>query len=713
MASVRTSPAEAQQSQPEQIELPPTLLHQRQLLFNRELSWLEFNRRVLEEALDEAQPLLERLKFLAIFSTNLDEFFMIRVSGLKEELEDEVIEPSPDGLTPAEQLKAISERLRPMLSAQLKCLQRDVLPALKAYGIEINHYDELAEDERHALNLYFIEHVFPVLTPQAVDPAHPFPYVSSLSLNLAIMLNAGAAEDKETDGPGAGAQFARVKVPPLVPRLVPVGDKGTRFVWLEELIAANLSLLFPGTETGPAFLFRVTRDADLEIREDEAGDLLRVVEQQLRRRRFGDAVRLEVGATMPAEMIEHLTNSLELTPDDVYVLEGPLNIPDLMKLYGLERPELKDQPLQTSVPPALKLQRSIFAAIRQQDILVHHPYTAYSTVTDFIQTAAHDPNVLAIKMCLYRTGQNSPVVQSLIEASEQGKQVAALVELKARFDEENNIGWARRLEHAGVHVVYGVLGLKTHCKLTLIVRREGDALKRYVHVATGNYNPTTSRIYTDLGLFTADPAIGADATELFNSLTGCTRQAAYRRLLVAPVNLRARMMELIERERDHARAGRQARIIAKINSLTDIGIIRALYEAAQAGVCVDLIVRGVCALRPRVPGLSERINVVSIVGRFLEHSRVYYFANDGAPEVYIGSADWMHRNLDRRVEVVAPVSEPALKKYLREEVLETYLRDNAKARRLRADGAYERKRPADDTAAVDAQTYFSSRAATI
>ena len=713
MASVRTTPAPlAAQTEAAQIELPPSLLHQRQLLFNRELSWLEFNRRVLEEALDEAQPLLERLKFLAIFSTNLDEFFMIRVSGLKEELEDEVIEPSPDGLTPAEQIKAISERLRPMLSAQLKCLQRDVLPALKTHGIEINHYDELSEDERHALNLYFIEHVFPVLTPQAVDPAHPFPYVSSLSLNLGLMIKTDAKKDKETGALVANAHFARVKVPPLVPRLVPVGDKGTRFVWLEELITANLALLFPGTQVGPAYLFRVTRDADLEIREDEAGDLLRVVEQQLRRRRFGDAVRLEVSAEMPAELIEYLTNSLELLPEDVYVLEGPLNIPDLMKLYGLERPDLKDQPLQTAVPSALKLQRSIFAAIRQQDILVHHPYTAYSTVTDFIQTAAHDPHVLAIKMCLYRTGQNSPVVQSLIEASEQGKQVAALVELKARFDEENNIGWARRLEHAGVHVVYGVLGLKTHCKLTLIVRREGDALKRYVHVATGNYNPTTSRIYTDLGLFTADPAIGADATELFNSLTGCTRQAAYRRLLVAPVNLRARMMELIERERDHARAGRRARIIAKINSLTDIGIIRALYEAAQAGVRIDLIVRGVCALRPGVAGLSERINVLSIVGRFLEHSRVYYFANDGAAEVYIGSADWMHRNLDRRVEVVAPVSAPTLKKYLREEVLETYLRDNVKARRLRADGTYERKRPTDDAPAVDAQTYFSSRAVT-
>src|ERR1041384_6820112 len=485
MASVRTTPAPlAAQTEAAQIELPPSLLHQRQLLFNRELSWLEFNRRVLEEALDEAQPLLERLKFLAIFSTNLDEFFMIRVSGLKEELEDEVIEPSPDGLTPAEQIKAISERLRPMLSAQLKCLQRDVLPALKTHGIEVRHYDELTEDERHALNLYFIEHVFPVLTPQAVDPAHPFPYISSLSLNLGVMIEASAKVEGEQPAPNAGARCARVKVPPLVPRLVPVGGTGARFVWLEELIAANLALLFPGTKLGHSYLFRVTRDADLEIREDEAGDLLRLVEQQLRRRRFGAAVRLEVAATMPAEMVEYLTDSLELTPDDVYMLEGPLNIPDLMKLYGLERPELKDQPLQTSVPPALKQQKSIFAAIAQQDILVHHPYTAYSTVTDFIKTAAHDADVLAIKMCLYRTGQNSPVVQSLIEASEQGKQVAALVELKARFDEENNIGWARRLEHAGVHVVYGVLGLKTHCKLTLIVRREGDALKRYVHVAT-------------------------------------------------------------------------------------------------------------------------------------------------------------------------------------------------------------------------------------
>ncbi len=700
MTSARVVPTEPQPAAVPQVPLPQSLLHQPQFLFNRELSWLEFNRRVLEEALDRAQPLLERLKFLAIFATNLDEFFMIRVSGLQEEVEDGVVEPSPDGLTPAEQLKAICERLRPLLAAQMDCLRQDVLPALRAGGIVVSGYAELSEDERHALNLYFIEHVFPVLTPQAVDPAHPFPYISSLTLNLAVMIDA--------DEGAAGARFARVKVPPLVPRLVSVGAAGAHFVWLEDLIAANVAMLFPGVQTGACHLFRVTRDADLEIREDEAGDLLRMVEQQLRRRRFGDAVRLEVAATMPAEMTQYLTTSLELTPDDVYTIDGPLNIPDLMRLYGLERTELKDQPLQATIPAAIKQHASIFAAIKQQDILLHHPYTAYTTVTDFIHTAAHDKDVLAIKMCLYRTGQNSPIVQALIEASEQGKQVAALVELKARFDEENNIEWARRLEQAGVHVVYGVLGLKTHCKLTLVVRREEHGLQRYVHVATGNYNPTTSRIYTDLGLFTADESIGADATELFNYLTGCSRQTTYRRLLVAPVNLRARMTELIARETRHAQAGRTARIIAKLNSLTDLGIIRALYEAAQAGVQIDLIVRGVCALRPGVPGLSEHIRVLSVVGRFLEHSRIFYFANDGAAEVYIGSADWMHRNLDRRVEVVVPVRDPRLTKYLRDEVLETYLHDKTKARYLQADGAYVRQRATTGDPAVDAQAYFAA-----
>ncbi len=704
------TPPEREGGEFSQVALPPTLLHHRDLLFNRELSWIEFNRRVLEEALDDKQPLLERLKFLAIFSTNLDEFFMIRVSGLKEELDEEAVEPSPDGMTPAEQLKEISERLRPMVAEQIRCLREEILPQLNAQGIVITPYGALTDDERHGLNIYFMKNVFPVLTPQAVDPAHPFPYISSLSLNLGLMVEpADGPDDDMAPAFKAEPRFARIKVPPLVPRLVPVGESGLKFTFLEQLVAANTAFLFPGMRTGEAHLYRVTRDADIEIMEDEAKDLLRVMEQQVRRRRFGKAVRLEVSSTMPGQMVDYLRSSLELTADDVYVIDGPLNVPDLMSLYQSDRLELKDKPLLPTVPEPLKQKKSVFDILKQQDILVHHPYTSYSTVTDFINTAAKDPDVQAIKICLYRTGQQSPVVQALMEASEQGKQVAALVELKARFDEENNIGWARRLERAGVHVVYGLVGLKTHCKLALVVRREEGSLRRYVHIATGNYNPTTSRIYTDLGLFTANEEIGADASDLFNYLTGYSRQFQYRQLLVAPVNLRGRMTALIKREISHRQAGRPARIIAKINSLTDITIIRALYEASQAGVEIDLIVRGICALRPGVPGLSDKISVRSIVGRFLEHSRIFYFANGGDEDIYIGSADWMHRNLARRVEVVTPINDPRLKRCLKDEILDVYLRDNVKARRLRPDGTYERVYPAQGEDRTDSQQYFNSR----
>ncbi len=710
MTSAITQPL--QEDQPRDVHgvtLPPTLLHHKHLLFNRELSWLEFNARVLEEALDETQPLLERLKFISIFSTNLDEFFMIRVSGLKEESEEEVVELSPDGMAPADQLTEISARLRPMLSQQMRCLREEVLPQLEAEGITLCSYDELSKSEKHKADKYFRESVFPLLTPQAVDPGHPFPYVSNISLNLGVMVEPAGEIDAGPAIPTGESRvrFARIKLPPFAPRLVPVNESNTKFTYLGSLIAANTAALFPGMRTGKCHLFRVTRDADIQIREDEAGDLLRTMQQQLHRRRFGTAVRLEVSSTMPAEMIEYLTDSIGLTPDDVYVIDGPLNIPDLMRLYQLDRPNLKDKPLQASVPSILKQHKSVFDCIKQQDVLLHHPYISYSTVTDFISTAAHDPDVLAIKMCLYRTGQHSPVVQSLMEASERGKQVAALVELKARFDEENNIEWARQLERAGVHVVYGLLGLKTHCKLALVVRQEGDALKRYVHVATGNYNPTTSRIYTDIGLFTADEAIGSDAANLFNYLTGYSRYSQYRCLLVAPVNLRERMTALVERETANAEAGRPARIIAKINSLTDIQIIRALYAAARVGVQIDLIVRGVCALRPGVPGLSERITVRSIVGRFLEHSRIFYFANGGEEDVYIGSADWMQRNLDKRVEVVTPINDPQIKSYLRHEVLEIYLRDNVKARLLQPDGSYLRADGSQEDR-VDSQTYFQN-----
>lgn len=692
------------------ITLPETILHNKDFLFNRELSWLEFNRRVLEEALDQSHPLLERLKFLSIFSTNLDEFFMIRISGLMEELEEEVIEPSPDGLTPAEQLKEISQQLHPLVLEQIRCLREEVLPQLKAEGITILSYSELSAQEQIDANRYFIENVFPILTPQAVDPGHPFPYISNLSLNLGLRVRAtDGSRQALTSFLKSGPRFARIKLPPTVPSLVPIGEAETRFVYLGSLIAANLSFLFPGMRMGKSHLFRVTRDADIEIREDEAGDLLRTMEQQLRRRRFGTAVRLEVSSTMPPDMTNNLATSLELSQDDVYVIDGPLNVPDLMTLYQLDQPELKDKPLQAVLPNVLQQRKSVFDVIKQQDVLLHHPYTSYSAVTDFINAAALDEHVLAIKICLYRTGQQSPIVRALMEASGRGKQVTALVELKARFDEENNIVWARQLERAGVHVVYGLVGLKTHCKVALVVRREGNQLRRYVHVATGNYNPTTSRIYTDLGLFTSDAEIGEDATDLFNFLTGYSWQDKYHQLMIAPINLRERMMGLIEQETEHARRGRPARIIAKINSLTDIDIIRSLYEASKAGVKVDLIVRGICMLRPGVAGLSENIRIISIVGRFLEHSRIFYFANDGAEDVLIGSADWMQRNLDRRVEVVTPIKDAQIKRYIKDEILEIYLRDNVKARRLMPDGTYERLKPAEGEEALDTQMYFAGR----
>ena len=677
------------------------------LFFNRELSLIEFFRRVLEEAQDRSQPLLERLKFLAILSSNLDEFFMIRVSGLKETLDGNVTEISPDGMTPAEQLAAIRGRVLELVTEQARVLREEILPGLKAEGIELVPYAELSEEERRALADYFEENVLPVLTPQAVDPAHPFPYISNLSLNLGLMVQPIPAHGITRSLTGkVEARFARVKVPPVLPRLVPVGGSKTRFTLLDQLIAANLDTLFPRMHAGNCYPFRLTRDADIEVREDEANDLLKSMEQNLRQRRFGTPVRLEVSVHMPPAMVALLTRAFDLKPEDVYAVDGPLNVPDLMALYKQGRPDLKDRPLKAIIPNSLKTAASVFDVVGRRDVLLHHPYNNYSTVIDFLRHAAHDPDVLAIKMCLYRTGQNSPIPQALIEATERGKQVTAIVELKARFDEEHNIEWAKRLEQAGVHVVYGVLGKKIHCKVMLVVRREGDRMRRYVHIATGNYNPVTSSVYTDLSLLTADDDIGADATDLFNFLTGFSRQKEYRSLMVAPVNLRERMLALIERETEHQRAGRPARIAAKINRLADAEVVRALYRASQAGVPVELVVRGVCMLRPGVPGLSETISVRSIVGRFLEHSRVYYFENGGEEEVYTGSSDWMGRNFDRRVEVIAPVRDENLKKYLKDVVLTTYLRDNVKARELQPDGTYRRvpTRPGEEP--LNAQHYF-------
>lgn len=694
--------ASAESEIAEKVALPSTLFLQRELTFNRELSWLEFNRRVLEEAMDSANPLLERLNFLTIFSTNLDEFFMIRVSGLKQQLDAGVTELSPDGMGPAAQLREISERLRPMLASQMNCLNNDVIQALAEHGIVISPYRTLSDRERRTMSSYFMENVFPVLTPLAVDRSHPFPYISNLSLNLGLMISVpDGGEESEP-------RFARIKVPPIVPRLVPLGDSNTEFVLLEDLIAANVDSLFPGLITGDPYLFRVTRDADIEIKEDEAGDLLQTIEEQILKRRFGSCVRLEVDSAMPGEMVRYLASSMGLSASDVYTVEGMLDLSALRPICSLDRHELKYRPITRKTPAVLSGSESIFDVLKSQDILIHHPYDSFSTVADFIQTAAHDDDVVAIKMTLYRAGQNSPIVESLIDASENGKQVAALVELKARFDEENNIEWARRLERAGVHVVYGVQNLKTHCKLALVIRREENALRRYVHIGTGNYNPGTAKIYEDLGLLTSNDLIGADATDLFNYITGFSRQDQYRRFLVAPLTLRDRLLTLIQREVEHQKAGRPARIVAKLNHLTDTKIIRALYEASQADLQIDLIVRGICTLRPGVPGLSSTITVKSMVGRFLEHSRILHFTNGGDEEVYIGSADWMYRNLYRRVELIAPIDDPKLRKYIREEVLEVYLNDNVRARMLLSDGSYQRLKPSVMETAVDCQAHFAS-----
>lgn len=677
-------------------------------LMNRELSWLEFNRRVLAQGLDADKPLLERLKFLSIFSTNLDEFYMIRVSGLKEQIAEGINKLSPDGLTPAEQVREIRERVRPMLVEQMLCLNEEILPQLSENGINIYSYNDLDKKICKKLDKYFLRNVFPVLTPQAVDESHPFPYISSLSVNLGLMVD----PDKNFDHGKIRhlyneSRFVRIKLPPNLPRLISINEEKTKFVLLSEVVAENSIHLFPNMIPQTPYLFRVTRDADIEIREDEAGDILRTMERKLlHRRQHSFPVRLEVESTMPQEMTEMIAGLIGITEQDIYRINGFLNVPDLMSLYSLERPDLKDKPITYSIPKPLRQPGDIFESIKNQDIIVHHPYTAYTTITDFVKAAAEDKEVRAIKICLYRTGKNSPIVESLVRASRNGKQVAALVELKARFDEENNIEWARRLENEGVHVIYGMRGLKTHSKVMLVIRRENNQLRRYVHIATGNYNPTTSTIYTDIGLLTADEEIGKDASDIFNFLTGYSYQTKYRKLLVAPIELREKMVEFINRETSNKLQGKQAGIIVKINSLTDDKIVRALYRASQAGVNIDLIVRGICVLRPGIKRLSENIRVVSIVGRFLEHSRVFYFANGGEEEVYIGSADWMHRNLDRRVEAVFPIKEQKQIKYLKNELLDAYLRDNVNAQILNADGTYQKLNPSEEFPAFDSQMFF-------
>ena len=681
------------------------------LYINREVSWLQFNWRVLEEALDERHPLLERVKFVSIFASNLDEFFMIRISGLRRQLAAEVLETSPDGMTPAEQLAAIRGGLLPQLTRHSDCWHKDLLPKLHKAGIKVLGYAELKRKQRKLLRRYFEREIFPALTPLAFDPGHPFPHISNLSINLAVVIN----------DPRHGERFARLKVPSIFPRLlrVPSEEKAetyeslglveempTNLVWLEEVVAANLDLLFTNLEIVAAYPFRVTRDADPEIEEDEAADLLLAIEESMRMRDFGSAVRLEVDHAMPERIRNILVSNLGLAPYQVYTVDAPIGMADLVELTEINRPDLKDPPFLPAVPPLLATEESIFSVIRQHNILLYHPYDSFTPVVDFIRTAAQDPDVLAIKQTLYRVGPNSPVVAALMKAREHGKQVAVLVELKARFDEENNIVWARALEQAGVHVVYGLVGLKTHTKLLMVVRREGDSITRYIHMGTGNYNDVTARLYTDIGYFTSDPDIGADVSDLFNSLTGYSLKQEYRKLLVAPGTMRQQILNRIEREIKRHQENGDGYLAFKMNALVDKRCIQALYRASQAGVKVDLQVRGICCLRPGVPGVSENITVTSIVGRFLEHPRIFFFRNGGEEEILLGSADLMPRNLNRRVEQLFPVEDPDLRESLYEHILRVHLKDNLQARRLLADGSYERVHPQDGEPELNSQLWM-------
>jgi len=668
------------------------------LYINRELSWLEFNQRVLDEAGDPRHPLLERVKFLSIVSTNLDEFFMIRVAAIKEQILADIAEYSPDGRTPLEQMKAIHDRVEAMVQEMSACFWEHLHPQLAAEGIHLMKMGELPQEERQALADYFAREIFPVLTPLAFDPGHPFPYISNLSLSLAVVVRTPKGEER----------FARVKVPDVLPRLIPLpgglsDPQNVRFVWLEDLITNNLGMLFPGMEISEAHPFRVTRNADIEIQEDEAEDLIRSIEESIRMRRFGSVVRVAVEKAMPQRIRDIIIENLEVRPEEVYTITPPMGMGHLMTLLKIPRPDLKDSPHHPATMGTDEEMEDLFGLIRRGDLVLHHPYDSFTPVVQFLKAAARDPAVLAIKQTLYRIGKESPLIPLFIEAAENGKQVAVLVELKARFDEENNIIWAKQLERAGVHVVYGLVGLKTHAKIALVVRKEGEGLRRYIHLGTGNYNPVTARIYTDLSLFTCREEIANDVTEVFNFLTGYSKRENYSKLAVAPISLRGRITALIDREITHAREGREAQLVFKMNSLTDTDIMQKLYEASRAGVRVDLIVRGVCCLRPGVPGVSENIRVLSIVGRFLEHTRVYYCLNGGSSELYLSSADLMGRNLDRRIELLFPVESPPLSAIIKEEVLDTALCDTARARRLTSDGSYVRLSPEEGKEPLDSQ----------
>ena len=681
---------------------------------NRELSWLQFNRRVLEEALDAAQPLLERAKFLSIFASNLDEFYMIRVSGLRRQLAGGVLEAPPDGMSPAEQLAAIRAEVVPMFETAVSYWNDDLRPKLAEAGIHVVDYKDLKRKQQKALRRVFKTEIFPALTPLAFDPGHPFPHISNLSVNLAVVVK----------DPDSGELFARIKVPSTFDRLVRVPEReeddvatadlkrgeAVELVFLEQVVAANLDLLFPGLEVVASYPFRIARDADVEIEEDEASDLLKAMSDIVGQRFFGSAVRLEIDEAMPPRIREILTRNLGLAPFQVFTTPKPIGLADLAQLTGIDRPDLKYPPFQPTLHPAFAGEENVFSVLKRRgDVLLYHPFDSFAPVVSFLQQAAEDPDVLAIKQTLYRVGPNSPVVEALKEARENGKQVSALVELKARFDEERNIVWAKSLERAGVHVVYGVLGLKTHAKICLVVRREPGGIQRYVHLSTGNYNPITARIYTDLGYFTCDPSIADDVSDLFNALTGYSRKTEYSKLLVAPWQMRQGILDRIEREISRQGSHGDGFIAFKMNALVDWRCVKALYRASQTGVRVELQVRGICCLRPGVPGLSENVRVTSVVGRFLEHARIFYFRNGGDEELFVGSADLMPRNLVGRVEVLFPVEDARARAAIRDDILFLHLRDNRKARLLQPDGSHTRIEPQEGEAPLNSQEWLMER----
>jgi polyphosphate kinase len=669
------------------------------LYINRELSWLAFNDRVLAQARDERHPLLERVRFVSISETNLDEFFMIRVSGLQQQVVSELPNPVPDGMTPEEQLSRVHDHTQDFFAEQRRILGKEIFPALEEEGIRLVPHKKLRVAEKKSLHERFVREILPILTPLAIDPAHPFPHISNLSLNLLVVI-----ED------GGHRVMARVKVPNTIDRLIRLPEESpdgkgrpeVRLVRIEEIIAANLDELFPGKEVAASYVFQVTRNADFVIEEDEAGDLLQAIEDEVEGRWFGQSVRLVVSDEMPEDLREWLAMNLKIGSDSVYAVPEPIGLADLDELTHLDRADLLYSPLAPRVPSEIRSARSITSAIRQGDILLYHPFDSFAPVVEFVRAAANDPDVLAIKQTLYRVGSNSPIVEALSEARDEQTQVAVLVELKARFDEEPNIGWARRLESRGVHVAYGIVGLKTHAKICLVVRREGSTLRRYVHMGTGNYNPSTARIYTDFSYFTDDPSLAEDASDLFNYLTGYSEQEEYHELHVAPLALREGIVRLIEEQTEKAQKGGSSRITCKMNNLTDPRIIESLYEASQAGVRIDLVIRGICCLRPGLEGISENIRVVSLVGRFLEHARAFAFGEGEEEKIYLGSADLMQRNLDRRVEQLFPLREERHRDKVRR-LLEIQLADTANAWELGPDGSFERLHPREGEEALDSQ----------